>query len=251
MSKLVSSLKNGVATLRFNDPKKLNAWSVPMMLAVRAEMERTAADDAVRATILTGTGRFYSAGVDLASIVRPGWPRVVLAELSQKNQALFDMFLDYPKPLFVAANGPAVGATVTSATLCERIYCAPEATFSTPFVRLGLVPEGCSSVWFERTMGPEVAHRLLKDGATLSAAEALEAGMVEQVVPSEGLLDATQAAAEAWVASGRDRRIDELGAREELKEVNARESDALAQARVVCCLPIKDRVGRIPVSRMD
>ena len=145
---------------------------------------------------------------------------------------------DYPKPLFVAANGPAVGATVTSATLCERIYCAPEATFSTPFVRLGLVPEGCSSVWFERTMGPEVAHRLLKDGATLSAAEALEAGMVEQVVPSEGLLDATQAAAEAWVASGRGRRIDELGAREELKEVNARESDALAQARLVCSTPL-------------
>lgn len=61
----------------------------------------------------------------------------------RNNAAIFDAFLDFPKPLIVAANGPAIGACVTSATLCDAIIASEKATFSTPFAKLGIVPEVC------------------------------------------------------------------------------------------------------------
>ena len=90
------------------------------------------------------------------------------------------------KPIIVAANGPAVGGVVTSATLCDAIIASDTATFSTPFSALGLVPEGCSSVHFERIMrgGRADAERMLgPEGWKPTAKEAKEAGLVSEVVP--------------------------------------------------------------------
>ena len=230
MSRLVSTLKNGVCTLRFNEPKKLNAWSVPMLTALHAEMERTATVSDVSSLILTGTGKYYSAGADLASLIRLQPPRKLLNELASKNRQLFDMFLDYPKPIFVAANGHALGAPVTSASLCDGIFAAPEASFVTPFAKLGIVPEGCSSVWFARKMGARVAAQMLEEGRKLSAAEALEARLVDGVVDAEALLAHTQVHAEEWAVAGKPRLIDAPGVRDELKAVNERESRELAEA---------------------
>jgi len=230
MSKLVTSLKNGVCTLRFNNPKKLNAWSVQMLGAFRQEMERTAGASDVNALILTGTGEYYSAGADLAGLVELKPPRKLLNDLAAKNRALFDIFLDYPKPIFVAANGPAVGAPVTSASLCDGIFATERASFVTPFAKLGIVPEGCSSVWFARKMNAEVAHQMLKENRKLSASEALDAGLVNAIIDEAQLLEHTQAYAEEWVSAGKPRLIDQLGVREELKQVNERESIELAEA---------------------
>ena len=100
--------------------------------------------------MLTGTGKYYSAGVNLSAIMAPMSPAKIHAEIVKRNSAVFNNFIDFPKPIIVAVNGPAIGAVVTSATLSDAIIAAEEATFSTPFAALGIVPEGCSSVHFAR-----------------------------------------------------------------------------------------------------
>ena len=76
----------------------------------------------------------------------------------RNNAAIFDAFLDFPKPLIVAANGPAIGACVTSATLCDAIIASEKATFSTPFAKLGIVPEVCERNIFKFSFNLDFFH---------------------------------------------------------------------------------------------
>lgn len=228
---IVSSTENHVRTLRMNNPKKLNGWTLPMMEALFEAMEDARVDDDVGALILTGTDPYYSAGVNLSSTIQIDHPRRLHEMIVEHNQELFENFLDFDKPILVAANGPAIGATVTSATLCDAIIASEEATFSTPFARLGVTPEGCSSVHLPRLIGDEAAQRMLgEEGWQPDAEEALEVGLVDEVVAHDDLLDRAQEIAEEWVEEGKERSFGAGSKREELKEVNARESQQLADA---------------------
>ena len=151
--------------------------------------------------------------------------------IQQHNQALFNAFLDFPKPILVAVNGPAIGASVTSATLCDGIIASEKAMFSTPFGWLQIPPEGCSSVQFARLMGEKNAARMLfEEGWKPNAAEALEAGLIQWVVPHDQLLDEARRIAREWAATGASRSYRGGSKRDELKAVNASESVALASA---------------------
>ena len=124
-----------------------------------------------------------------------------------------------------------ISATVTSATLCDAIIASEKATFSTPFAKLGVTPEGCSSEHFPRLVGEEAARRILSDeGWVPTGAEALEIGLVNEVTAHEDLMPRAQALAESWVAEGRKRGFRAGATREGLKAINARESQALADA---------------------
>ena len=120
---------------------------------------------------------------------------------------------------------------MTSATLCDGIVASESATFSTPFHRLAIPPEGCSSVHFGTIMGEQAAARMLgPEGWCPTALEAFQAGFVAKVVPEEDLPSAAQAYAEAWVETGKGRTLIETGQVDTLKEVNDRESRELADA---------------------
>ena len=138
---------------------------------------------------------------------------------------VFDVFLDYPKPILVALNGPAIGASVTSATLCDGIVASDTATLSTPFARLGIPPEGCSSVNFERIMGKEAAHKMLFENCVLTAKEAKQLNFVLDVVPADNLLQTAQSIAEKWILDNKVRHVAS-----DLKKVNEKESQDLADA---------------------
>lgn len=224
--------KNGVRTLRMNDPRRLNAWTRPMLTSLFQRMRDAAADDGVRAVLITGADPYYCAGVDLSAMVsKPMWPTELRAKLATENEALFNHFLAFTKPYFVAVNGPAIGAAVTTATLGEGIIASERATFHTPFAALGLVPEGCSSVHFERLMGAANAARMLgAEGWKPTAVEAHEAGLVQRVASHAELLDEAQRMAEAWIAEGRGKVLAGQGLVDEYQQVNARESAALAEA---------------------
>ena len=77
---------------------------------------------------------------------------------------MFNYFIDFPKPILVAANGPAIGASVTSAALCDGIIASHKASFLTPFARLAVPAEGCSCVHFQRILGTESAHKMIGEG---------------------------------------------------------------------------------------
>lgn len=222
---------NGVTTLTLNMPRRLNGWTRPMMSALDEAFAWAVADEATRVVILTGADPYYCAGVNLGGTLSMGHPKKLRAMIIKHNQSLFDGFLDFPKPIIVAANGPAIGAAVTSATLCDGIIASEKATFSTPFARLGVPPEGCSSVHFERLMGAESAQRILgKEGWVPTAAQALEVGLVQWVVPHEQLLSEAQRIAEGWVTSGAKRSFQAGSQHAELKAVNAKESVQVADA---------------------
>jgi enoyl-CoA hydratase/carnithine racemase len=220
-----------VTTLTLNLPARLNGWTLPMMHALRDRMDAAAADPDTGAVILTGTDPYYSAGVNLSSTMRLAHPRTLHGWIRQHNQELFEGFLRFPKPILAAVNGPAIGATVTSATLCDGILASAKATFSTPFAALGVTPEGCSSVLFARLMGEENAQRMLgPEGWKPTGTEAAAIGLADAVVPHEALLTEAQRMAEGWVAEGRTRAFRAGATLDELLAINAEESEVLASA---------------------
>jgi len=227
---VLSSTKNNVTTLTMNDPKKLNGWTANMMVTLKDRFQQFAADEDTKVLILTGADPYYCAGVNLSATIQPMLPKKLHSMIRTNNQMVFDSFLEFPKPILIAANGPAIGACVTSASTCDAIIASEKATFLVPFARLSIPPEGCSSVHFERMMGHEAAQKMLKDGWQPNAHEAKEIGLVKHVVPHEQLLEKAQELAEKWVTEGRVKTIPAGGTVEEYKAVNARESLELADA---------------------
>jgi len=228
---ILTNKRDGVTTLTMNTPARLNGWTMEMMDALKECLRVAAQDDGTRVLILTGTDPYYCAGVNLSATIRLEHPRKLHAMIVKNNQALFEAFLDFPKPLLVAVNGPAIGASVTSATLCDGIIASDKATFSTPFAALGVTPEGCSSVQFARIMGQESADRMLgEEGWKPSAGEALDAGLVQWTVPHDQLEEESHRVARGWITSGAQRSFRGGSGRDELKAVNVRESVDLADA---------------------
>lgn len=225
-----SALKDGVLTITMNKPKKLNGWTSEMMEAFADAFEKAAHDEQTQIVIFTGAGDYYSAGVNLSGTIKIMHPKKLYELIVQHNEELFDKFLTFPKPLLVAINGPAIGASVTSATLCDGIIAADTATFSTPFAALGVSPEGCSSVHFERLMGKENAQRMLgSEGWKPTAAEAHAAGLVQWVVAKDSLQAEAEKIAHDWLNRGRKRTILGGSKLSELQAVNASESIELAK----------------------
>ena len=228
---ILTHKKDGVTTLTMNTPARLNGWTMAMMDALKESFRRAAEDDETGVLVLTGADPYYCAGVNLAATLKPAHPRKLRSMIIAHNRALFDAFLDFPKPLLVAVNGPAIGASVTSATLCDGIIASERATFSTPFAALGVPPEGCSSVQFARIMDQQHAERMLgEEGWKPNAREALAAGLIQWAVPHEKLAEEAQRIAQDWVSSGAKRSFRGGSNRDELKAVNARESIELADA---------------------
>ncbi len=228
---IITSKLNGVTTLRMNNPKKLNGWTMGMMDAFKKALSDAAKDDETKVVVFTGKGKYYSAGVNLGGTIKLTHPKTLRALIAKHNQELFETFLDFPKPILAAVNGPAIGASVTSATLCNAIIASENATFSTPFAALGVPPEGCSSILFERMMGKENAERMLgEEGWKPTGAEALEIGLAQWLASPETLLEEAQAIAEGWIESGVVRSFQGGSELTELKETNARESIQVADS---------------------
>ena len=228
---ILTQTQDGVTTLTMNRPARLNGWTMEMMNALKEAFRLASMDDKTKVLILTGTDPYYCAGVNLAATLRLQHPRKLRSMIVEHNQVLFDAFLDFQKPLLIAVNGPAIGASVTSATLCDGIIASEKATFSTPFYALGITPEGCSSVHFARLMGQANADRMLgREGWKPSGEEALQAGLVQWLAPHDKLMKKAQLIAREWISADATRSFRGGSGRDELKAVNASESQALADA---------------------
>jgi Delta3-Delta2-enoyl-CoA isomerase len=223
--------KNQVCTLKMNMPKRFNGWTFPMMAALKDALKFAANDPKAKTVILTGTDPYYSAGVNLGGTLKLAPPRHLHKMIIEHNQTLFDVFIDFPKPILAAVNGPAMGAAATSATLCDGIITSEKASFSTPFAKLGVAREGCSSFLFSRLMGIENAERMLgKEGWIPTGKEAMEMNFAQWCVPHENLMDKAQEIAEDWIINERPRTYRSSTTQEELKAVNAKESVEVADS---------------------
>lgn len=151
------SVEDGVYRVAMNRPKKKNAINLQMYEELQEALATAAEDKAVRAFYLTGSGDFYSSGNDLSNFTEnmpPEGPKKMAADAAELLERFVNAFVDFPKPLVAAVNGPAVGIPVTLLGLVDFAYASERATFHTPFTALGQSPEACSSVMFPRIMGP-------------------------------------------------------------------------------------------------
>lgn len=227
---VVFSSLNGVGTIRLNRPLKFNGWREADTNVVRGHLQYCASEVAIKAVVLTGTGHYYTAGADVFSSATLQRPSTLIAHITKYNEGVFDMFIEFPKPIVVAVNGPAIGMGVTQLGLVDAVLASPTATFQTPFAKLGLPPEGCSTFTFPTFLGKDVARRLLEEAEKIDVHEAHRCGLVTEIVAAEDLQVRAQAVAEEWAASSRPKRIVERGIIEELKAVNKSESVAFGNA---------------------
>lgn len=227
---VVFKVDHGVGIIRLNRPKKFNGWRESDTEVVRSYLQRCAEDSSILAAVLTGTGEYFTAGADVFSSATLQRPSTMIAHIKFYNENIFNMFIDFPKPLVVAVNGPAVGMGVTQLALADAVLAAPTATFLTPFVKIGLTPEGCSTFTFSQLLGDEASRRLLEDAEKLDCEEMHRLGLVDEVVPADSLLSRAQSVALEWASSGRPRRLVERGWKETLKKVNKEESHAFGEA---------------------
>jgi enoyl-CoA hydratase/carnithine racemase len=182
-----------VAVLTLNRPEHRNTVTYGVLDAMLELVDDVDCDDDVRAVVLTGEGEFFSAGTDLSardgfradgSDFKPlrGGTRDVGGELSIR-------FFDARKPLIAAFNGTAVGIGVTMSLPFDIRIASSEARFGLPFTRRGIVPESCASWFLPRLVGISRALDWVVTGRIFSAAEALGAGLVSELVAPGAVLE--------------------------------------------------------------
>ena len=200
-----------------------------MMEELKRALQKAANDATTKALILTGTDPYYSAGVNLAGTLRLGHPQTLHETIVTLNQALFQAFIDFPKPILAAINGPAIGAATTSTMLCDAIIVSERSSISTPFAKLGVAREGCSTYLFPKVLGESTAERILgKEGWSPSGKEILDIGFAQWCVSHDQLLEEAQRIAEDWVTTQKPRSFKANAEAELLREINRQESIRVA-----------------------
>ena len=176
-----------VATITLDRPEALNALTVAVKVALREALEAIAADRAVRAVILTGAGRAFCAGQDLAERERPD-AAPLDEELRERYNPIILALRSMGQPVIAAVNGVAAGAGASLAFACDLRIAATDARFVLAFGKIGLVPDSGATWFLPRLIGQARAAELAFVGDPISAEEALRIGLVSRVVPADDLL---------------------------------------------------------------
>ena len=183
-----------VATLTLDRPESLNALTVPIKVALREALESIDRHRAVRAVILTGAGRAFCAGQDLAERESPDAAPLDV-EVRERFNPIIRAIRSMGQPVIAAVNGVAAGAGASLTFACDLRIAAEEARFVLAFGRIGLVPDSGATWFLPRLVGQAKAAELALVGEPLDAAEALRLGLVSNVVPGDRLLDEARAMA--------------------------------------------------------
>jgi enoyl-CoA hydratase/carnithine racemase len=179
---LTSPVDNGVATLTLNRPEKRNALSIALRDEISDALDRLAADEAVKAVIVTGAGDVFCAGFDLGEFERMDEPEIG-ERLWPSSDRYHRTCLDFPLPLIAAVNGPALAGGFDLAVMCDIRVAAEEAAFSHPEISFGDVVYGP----LHDLVGGAVARELCLTGRRIDAVEALAMHVVASVVPRADL----------------------------------------------------------------
>ncbi|RMF77781.1 MAG: 2-(1,2-epoxy-1,2-dihydrophenyl)acetyl-CoA isomerase, partial [Planctomycetota bacterium] len=194
-------VEDGVLTITLNRPDKYNAFNNQMSIELGSALRSAAREDDVRCVVLTGAGKAFCSGQDLADIadkyaeIPPGGDLDFGTHLRKRYNPIISRLRGLAKPVIAAVNGVAAGAGASFAFACDLIVCSEAASFMMAFVNVGLVPDSGATLTLLQRVGYARAAELCFFGEKLSADEALAAGMVNRVVPADELTPTTYALA--------------------------------------------------------
>lgn len=187
-------IEAGIALLAFNRPDKRNAISDDMRTQLIDALERVASDKAIRALVLTGNGKGFCAGGDVAGMQRRmeapqgevafnGWSR------QQRVHHTVKLLHTMPKPTIAAVNGAAAGLGADTALCCDFVLASEAASFSWSYIHRGLIPDGGGMYFLPRRVGLSMAKELVFTGRKVPAQEAKALGIADRLSTPEALLD--------------------------------------------------------------
>ena len=191
----------GIATLTFNRPEKLNAMNQEMAGELRVALDEISQDDAIRVLIFKGQGRAFMAGADVHTFLgaTPLWIRRFI---QRAHDFLFRLeALDIP--VIAAVHGFALGAGFEIALACDFIYAADSAKLGLPETALGIIPGAGGTQRLTRLVGVSLAREIIMTGRMVDAREARLAGIVAQVFPEDKLWEETLKTAQSLARKGR------------------------------------------------
>lgn len=212
---VIYEIKNGVATVTMNRPEALNALSLQLTKDLDAAFGKAASDGA-RAVILTGNGRAFCSGGDLREMSlmweKEGRIEAFLEEPLGALHDVINLIRETPIPFIAAVNGVCAGAGVNFALACDIVIAAEDSSFREAFVRIGLAPDCGGTFFLPRAVGEKIAMELFMTGDAVTAARAVEIGMINRVVAADVLLTeaqtlATKLAAGPTAVIGRIKRM--------------------------------------------
>ena len=196
---ILAKREDAVAFITLNRPDKYNSFVREMALALQEELRKAAEDDAVRAVLISGAGKAFCAGQDLQEAIDPNGPELTKI-VSEHYNPLITQIRELPKPVVMAVNGVAAGAGANIALAGDVVIAAESASFIQAFSKIGLIPDSGGTYTLPRLIGLQRASALMMLGDKVSSREALQMGMLYQVVGDDGLMEASMAIAQKLAA---------------------------------------------------
>ena len=184
MSTISTSIENGVAVLALNRPEKYNSFNREMALALQQELDKSAQDDAVRCIVITGSGKGFCAGQDLAEatdVANLDFRKMV----EEHYNAIVRRLRAIEKPVIAAVNGVAAGAGANLALACDIVLAAKSATFIQAFSKISLIPDTAGTFFLPRLVGLQRALALAMTADKVTAEEAVQIGMIYKCFDDE------------------------------------------------------------------
>lgn len=183
---ILTETTDGIVIIRLNRPDKFNSFNRQMALDMQKALDAAATDPSVRAILITGEGKAFSAGQDLGEATDPSGPGIQKIVREHYNP-IIQKIRAVEKPVVCAVNGVAAGAGANIAFACDIVIAASSATFLQAFSKIGLVPDSGGTFFLPRMIGFAKASALMMLGDKVSATDALQMGMIYKVVDDASL----------------------------------------------------------------
>ena len=191
MSSILFHIEDGIAFITLNRPDKLNSFNREMALLLQSKLDECASLHEVRAVYLTGAGKGFCAGQDLAEVVDPNGPGMQKI-LSEHYNPIIARLRNIPKPVIAVVNGVAAGAGANIALACDIVIATQSASFIQAFSKIGLIPDSGGTYTLPRLIGWQKASALMMLGDKVTAEEAERLGMLYKVFPDEEFIEASK-----------------------------------------------------------
>lgn len=188
MSVLITEIDNGVLYITLNRPDKYNSGTQEMAFAFHKALDKARDNDDVRAVYITGAGKAFCAGQDLGEIVDPNGPELPSIVKDHYNPTV-ERIRKLNKPVVAAVNGVAAGAGANIALACDVVVASEGASFIQAFSKIGLIPDSGGTFTLPRLIGLQRASALMMLGDKVSAADALQMGMLYKVFPIDTFVE--------------------------------------------------------------